>query len=105
MCLGGKGLGFESDQFFFPNAKFSVSNKIFGQFFVCLSVVGLVVTSWNQFFCCAHFSSMLLLLFDLLRHMVFSFFFVSPNHCLTIGLLKFLFFSVWKIISKFIGKI
>ena len=32
---------------FFLNSNFSVSNKIVGQLFVCLSVFGLVVTSWN----------------------------------------------------------
>ena len=52
---------------FFSNWK-SVSNKFVGQLFVCLSVVGLVVTSWN-FFCYAYFF-MLPLVFDLLLQFV-----------------------------------
>ena len=37
---------------FFGN--YSVSNKIVGQLFVCLSVVGLVVTSSNRFIFAAY---------------------------------------------------
>ena len=39
----------------FSIEKYSLSNKNLGQLFVCSSVVGLVVTSWNSFFCCAQF--------------------------------------------------
>ena len=35
---------------FFSNGKYSFSNEIVGQLFVCLTVVVLVVTSWNCFF-------------------------------------------------------
>ena len=35
---------------FFSNRNYYVSNKIVGRLFVCFSVVGLVVTSWNRFF-------------------------------------------------------
>ena len=45
-----KAPGFEFDQdLFFLNGNYSVSNKIVGLLFVCLSVVGLVVTSLNHF--------------------------------------------------------
>ena len=44
-----------SNCFFFSNGKYSVSNKIVGQLFVCLSVVDLVVASW--IFVCAIFLS------------------------------------------------
>ena len=36
--------------FLFSNVSYSVSNKIVGQLFLCLSVVGLVHKSWNPFF-------------------------------------------------------
>ena len=44
--------------------------KFFGQLFVCLCVEGLVVISWNRLFCCAHFSLILLSVFDLLLQFV-----------------------------------
>ena len=36
--------------FFIPNGKYSVSNINVGWMFVCLTIVGLVVTYWNRFF-------------------------------------------------------
>ena len=74
----GKGPGFESDQdLFFSNGKYSVSNRIIGQLFVCLSVVGLFVKSWNCLFCCAHFL-LLRLVFCFFLQFVFLLDFVFP---------------------------
>ena len=44
------GLESHLDLFLFSNGKYSVSNKIVGQLFLCLSFVGLVATSLNRFF-------------------------------------------------------
>ena len=41
--------GTAKDLFLFSNGKCSVSNKIVGQLFVCICVVGLLVTSLNYF--------------------------------------------------------
>ena len=43
------GLNLTKTCFFFQTGNI-VSNKVIGQLFVCLSVVGLVGTSWNRFF-------------------------------------------------------
>ena len=57
-----KVLGSSLTRTFFSNGKYSVSKKFVGQLFVCLSVVGLVVTSWNCFFFYAHILIVFLLL-------------------------------------------
>ena len=75
--------------FFFSNGKYSVSIKFNAKLFVCFSVVGVVVKTWNRFLLRAFFFNVVLV-FDLLLQLVFFPTLTSYIHRFFSSLKKFL---------------